>query len=73
MTKIAGSGSGAISQRHGSAYPDLDPHQTFMDRNTGGMGVPKPSPAQQQGAGKKINNFYKAPIGLGTAWLASRY
>jgi hypothetical protein len=29
MTKIAGSGS--ISQRHGSADPDLDPHQNVMD------------------------------------------
>jgi hypothetical protein len=35
MTKIAGSGSesgsGSISQRHGSAYPDPDPHQNVMD------------------------------------------
>jgi hypothetical protein len=37
MTKIVGSGSasgsGAISQRHGSADqdPDLDPHQNVMD------------------------------------------
>jgi hypothetical protein len=33
MTKIAGSGSGSgsISQRHGSADPDLDPNQNFMD------------------------------------------
>jgi hypothetical protein len=34
MTKIAGSGSesgsGSISQRHGSADPDTDPHQIFM-------------------------------------------
>jgi hypothetical protein len=29
MTKIAGSGS--ISQRHGSADPDLDPPQNVMD------------------------------------------
>jgi hypothetical protein len=29
MTKIAGSGSGFISQRHGSADPD--PHQNVMD------------------------------------------
>jgi hypothetical protein len=29
MTKIAGSGSGSISQRHG--YPDPDPHQNVMD------------------------------------------
>jgi hypothetical protein len=29
MTKIAGSGS--ISQRHGSADLDLDPHQNVMD------------------------------------------
>jgi hypothetical protein len=29
MTKIAGSGSGSISQRHGSADPD--PHQNVMD------------------------------------------
>jgi hypothetical protein len=29
MTKIAGSGSGSISQRHGSA--DTDPHQNVMD------------------------------------------
>jgi hypothetical protein len=29
MTKIAGSGS--ISQRHGSADPDPDPPQNFMD------------------------------------------
>ncbi len=29
LTKIAGSGS--ISQRYGSADPDLDPHQHFMD------------------------------------------
>jgi hypothetical protein len=29
MTKIAGSGSGSISQRHGSADPD--PHQNLMD------------------------------------------
>jgi hypothetical protein len=33
MTKIAGSGSGSISQRHGSADPDLhpDPQQNVMD------------------------------------------
>jgi hypothetical protein len=33
MTKIAGSGSGFISQRHGSADPDPDPdpHQNVMD------------------------------------------
>ncbi len=32
MTKIAaGSKSGSISQRHGSAYPDPDPHQNVMD------------------------------------------
>jgi hypothetical protein len=35
MTKIARSGSrtesGSISQRHGSADPDLDPHQNVMD------------------------------------------
>jgi hypothetical protein len=37
MTKIAGSGSafesrsGSISQSHGSADPDLDPHQNVMD------------------------------------------
>jgi hypothetical protein len=31
MTKIAGSGSGSISQRHGSADPDLDPPQNVMD------------------------------------------
>jgi hypothetical protein len=29
MTKIAGFGSGSISQRHGSADPD--PHQNVMD------------------------------------------
>jgi hypothetical protein len=32
MTKTAGSGSGSISQRHGSAEPDLTPHQNVMDR-----------------------------------------
>jgi hypothetical protein len=33
MTKIAGSdsGSGSISQRHGSADPDPDPPQSVMD------------------------------------------
>jgi hypothetical protein len=33
MTKIAGSGSESIGQRHGSADPDpdLDPHQNVMD------------------------------------------
>jgi hypothetical protein len=33
MTKVAGSGSGFISQRHGSADPDLDPDppQNDMD------------------------------------------
>jgi hypothetical protein len=33
MTKIAGcrSGSGSISQRHGSANPVPDPHQNVMD------------------------------------------
>ncbi len=31
MTKIAGSGSGSISQRHGSADPDPNPHQNVMD------------------------------------------
>ncbi len=33
MTKIEeyGSRSGSISQRHGSADPDLDPHQNVMD------------------------------------------
>jgi hypothetical protein len=29
--KIAGSGSGSISQRHGSADPDPDSHQNAMD------------------------------------------
>jgi hypothetical protein len=29
MTKVAGSGS--ISQRHGSADTELDPHQNVMD------------------------------------------
>jgi hypothetical protein len=29
MTKVAGSGSGSISQRHGSADPD--PYQNVMD------------------------------------------
>jgi hypothetical protein len=29
--KIAGSGSGSISQRHGSADPDPDPYQNVMD------------------------------------------
>jgi hypothetical protein len=32
MTKIAGSGS--ISERHGSADPDPDPHQMSWIRNT---------------------------------------
>jgi hypothetical protein len=33
MTKIAGSGPGAISQRHGSEDPDPDPdpHQNVID------------------------------------------
>jgi hypothetical protein len=31
MTKITGSGSGSISQRHGSADLDPDPHQNVMD------------------------------------------
>jgi hypothetical protein len=31
MTKIAGSGSGSISQRHGSSDQDPDPHQNVMD------------------------------------------
>jgi hypothetical protein len=31
MTKKAGSGSGYISQRHGSADPDPDPLQNVMD------------------------------------------
>ncbi len=31
MTKIAGSGSRSISQRHGSADPDPDPHQNVME------------------------------------------
>jgi hypothetical protein len=31
MTKIAGTGSGSISQRHGSADPDPDPPQNVMD------------------------------------------
>jgi hypothetical protein len=31
MTKIVGSGSGSISQRHVSADPDPDPHQNVMD------------------------------------------
>jgi hypothetical protein len=34
MTKISGSLSGSISQRHGSADPDPDPHQNVMIRNT---------------------------------------
>jgi hypothetical protein len=36
MTKIAGSGSGSISQRHGSADPD--PHQNVMDPEHCGQG-----------------------------------
>ena len=37
MTKIVGSGSafGSISQRHGSADQNPDPHKNVMDRNTG--------------------------------------
>ncbi len=31
MAKIAGSRSGFISQKHGSADPDPDPHQNVMD------------------------------------------
>jgi hypothetical protein len=31
MMKIEGSGSGSISQRHGSVDPDPDPHQNVMD------------------------------------------
>jgi hypothetical protein len=31
MTKIAGSGSESISQRHKSSDPDLDPHHNVMD------------------------------------------
>ncbi len=31
MTKIAGSESGSISQGHGSANSDQDPHQNVMD------------------------------------------
>jgi hypothetical protein len=31
MLKIEGSGSESISQRHGSANPDPDPHQNVMD------------------------------------------
>jgi hypothetical protein len=31
MTKIAGSGSGSIGQRHGSADPDPDPRQNVME------------------------------------------
>jgi hypothetical protein len=31
MTKIAGSGSGSIIQRHGFADPDPDPHKNVMD------------------------------------------
>jgi hypothetical protein len=31
MTKIAGSGSGSISHRHGSADLDPNPHQNVMD------------------------------------------
>jgi hypothetical protein len=31
MTKITGSGSESISQMHGSADPDPDPHQNAMD------------------------------------------
>ncbi len=32
MTKIAGSGSGSISQKHGSEDPDPDPPQNVLDR-----------------------------------------
>jgi hypothetical protein len=32
MTKIAGSESGSISQRYGSADQDPDPHQNIMDQ-----------------------------------------
>jgi hypothetical protein len=31
MMKLAGSGSGYISQMHGSADPDPDPHQNVLD------------------------------------------
>jgi hypothetical protein len=34
MTKIAGSGSGSMSQRHGSANRDPDPHQMSRIWNT---------------------------------------
>jgi hypothetical protein len=34
MTKIAGSESGSISQRHGSADLDPDPHQNVKDPET---------------------------------------
>jgi hypothetical protein len=47
MTKIVGSGSatGSISQRHGSADPNPDPHQNVMDRNTG-FSSPATSPVK---------------------------
>jgi hypothetical protein len=45
MTKIAVSGSGPISQRHGSEDPDPDPPQMSWIRNTGFRGMdPDPYP-----------------------------
>jgi hypothetical protein len=39
MTKIAGSGSGSIGQRHGSADPDPDPDPNVMDPQHWKIGV----------------------------------
>jgi hypothetical protein len=46
MSKIEGSGSESISQRHGSADPDPDPHQNVMDKKT--------APSISQRKNKKI-------------------
>jgi hypothetical protein len=56
MTKIAGSGSGSISQRHGSEDPDPDPHQNVMD--------PQHCEKQSKRRDEKVTLFYTRGLGI---------
>jgi hypothetical protein len=59
MTKIAGSGFGSISQRHGSGDPDPDPHQNVMDPEHYWKLRPNPKSPRQ---GDKVDSGIGLPM-----------
>jgi hypothetical protein len=51
--KIEGSESGSISQRHGSADPDPDPHQNVMDPHSATLHFGRLDPYSEYGSGSR--------------------